>query len=98
MSESPEVVYIDERVTRTMNEFPDEGLVGYVRLDIHEKAVRSAGSRGQETLVQIMTNPDGRLVGLSSWGQLFALVSPEKDDPPAWVLCAPDLPAQDLDS
>lgn len=98
MSESPDIVYIDERVTRTMNEHPDEGLIGYVRFDIHEKAVRSAGTRERETLVQVMTNPEGRLVGLSSWGRVWAFVSETKEDLPAWILVADQLPTQELDS
>lgn len=94
----PEVVYIDERVTRTMTEEPGEGLVGYVRQDVHEKAVRSAGARGQEKIIQIITNPEGRLVGLSTWGRVWAFVAEDKDKTPAWIPVTDSLPAQALDS
>lgn len=94
----PEVVYIDERVTRTMTQEPDEGLVGYIRQDVHEKAVRSAGTRERETVVQIMTNPDGRLVALSSWGRVWAFASETKDELPAWILVTDQLPQPELDS
>jgi hypothetical protein len=94
----PEVVYIDERVTRTMNQEPGEGLVGYVRQDIHEKAVRSAGARGQEKIIQIHTNPDGRLIGLSTWGRVWAFVSETKEDLPNWIPVTDFLPKPELDS
>jgi len=93
-----EIVYIDERVTRTMSQDPDEGLVGYIRQDVHEKAVRSAGTRERETIVQILTNPDGRLVGLSSWGRVWAFVSEKKEDLPAWVAITDFLPQAELSS
>lgn len=98
MSRSPEVVYIDERVTRTMNTEPEEGLVAYVRQDVHEAAVRKSSARGQETVVQIITNPEGRLVGLSSWGRVWAFVSEDKETIPGWVLVADQIPAHELDS
>ena len=94
----PEIVYIDERVTRTMTQEPDEGLVAYVRQDVHEKAVRQSSARGQETIGQIITNPEGRLVGLSTWGRVWAFVSEDKETVPGWVLVADALPIQELDS
>ena len=99
MKDIPEVVIIDQRVARTMNtEDMGENDVAYVRQDIHEKAVRSAGARDRETLAQIMTNPEGRLVALSTWGRVWAFVSEDKDTVPGWVVVADALPAQDLDS
>lgn len=99
MSEIPEVVFIDKRVARTMEtEDFGENDVAFVRQDVHEKAVRSASSRGRETVVQIITNPDGRLVGLSSWGRVWAFVSDTKEDPPTWVLITDELPPQELNS
>lgn len=94
----PEVVYIDKRVARQMDQEGGGDLLGYVRQDIHEKAVRSARARDQEGIVQIITNPDGRLVGLSSWGRVWAFVSETKEDLPAWILIADQIPAQELDS
>jgi hypothetical protein len=94
----PEVVYIDKRVARQMDQEGGGDLLGYVRQDVHEKAVRSAGTRERETIFQIITNPDGRLVGLSTWGRVWAFVSETKEDLPAWVLIAEELPAQELDS
>lgn len=94
----PEVVYIDKRVARQMDQEGGGDLLAYVRFDVHEKAVRSASARERETLGQIMTNPEGRLVGLSTWGRVWAFVSETKDDLPAWILVADELPAQELDS
>ena len=94
----PEVVYIDKRVARQMDQEGGGDLLGYVRQDIHEKAVRAAGARGTETVVQIITNPDGRLVGLSSWGRVWAFVAEDKDKVPAWVPVTDQLPVQELDS
>ena len=82
-----EIVYIDERVTRTMSQDPDEGLVGYIRQDIHEKAVRSAGTRERETIVQ-----------LPSWGRVWAFGSEKKEDLPAWVAITDFLPQAELSS
>ena len=98
MSEAPEIVFIDERVARQMNQDGGDDLLGYVRFDVHEKAVRSASLRDRETLAQIMTNPEGRLVGLSTWGRVWAFVSETKADLPAWILVADELPTQELDS
>ena len=75
MSE-PEVVFIDKRVARQMDQEGGGDLVGYVRQDIHEAAVRSAGTRARETVVQIHTNPDGRLIGLSSRNVVGRKMSP----------------------
>ncbi len=97
MSE-PEVVYIDKRVARQMDQEGGGDLLAYVRQDVHENAVRAARARNRETIGQIITNPDGRLVGLSTWGRVWAFVSETKEDLPAWVLIADELPAQELDS
>lgn len=97
MSE-PEVVFIDKRVARQMDQEGGGDLVGYVRQDIHEAAVRSAGTRARETVVQIHTNPDGRLIGLSSWGRVWAFVSETKEDLPNWIPVTDFLPEPDLDS
>ena len=98
MSAEPEIVYIDPRVARQMDQDGGGSLVGYVRFDVHERAVRSASARDRETLAQIMTNPEGRLVGLSTWGRVWAFVSETKEDLPAWILVADVLPSQELDS
>ena len=98
MTGAAEIVYIDERVTRTMTTEPEEGLVGYIRQDLYEKDVRAARARETEMIGQIITNPDGRLVGLSTWGRVWAFVSETKEDLPAWILIADQLPAQELDS
>ncbi len=94
----PEVVYIDKRVARQMDQEGGGDLLGYVRQDIYEKDVRAARGRENEILVQVMTNPEGRLVGLSSWGRVWAFVSETKADLPTWILVADALPAQELDS
>ncbi len=94
----PDIVYIDKRVARQMDQEGGGDLLGYVRFDIHERAVRSASGRDREVLVQVMTNPEGRLVGLSSWGRVWAFVSETKEDLPAWILVADKPPAQELDS
>lgn len=94
----PEVVYIDKRVARQMDQEGGGDLLGYVRQDIHEKAVRSAGTRERETIVQIHTNPDGRLIGLSSWGRVWAFVSETKEDLPAWIPVTDFLPQPELSS
>jgi len=94
----PEVVYIDKRVARQMDQEGGGDLLGYVRQDIHEDAVRKAGARGQETVVQIHTNPDGRLIGLSSWGRVWAFVSETKEDLPQWIPVTDFLPQAELDS
>jgi len=93
-----DIVYLDPRVTRTMKAEPEEGLVGYIRQDLYEKDVRRARARDQETIIQILTNPDGRLVGLSTWGRVWAFVAETKEDLPAWILITDQLPAQELDS
>lgn len=92
----PEVVYIDKRVARQMDQEGGGDLVGYVRQDIYEKAVRAP--RDREIVVQILTNPDGRLVGLSSWGRVWAFVSETKEDLPAWIVVTDELPQPELDS
>ena len=84
-----EKVYLDPRVTRTMKDQPEEGLVGYVREDVVQRLSNTI--RGQETVVQIMTNPNGNLVGLTNWGRVFALVAEKPNDPPAWKLVADQL-------
>ncbi len=94
----PEVVYIDKRVARQMDTEGGGDLLGYVRQDIYEKDIRAARGRENEMIRQIMTNPEGRLVALSSWGRVWAFVSETKSDLPAWVLVADALPIQDLDS
>ncbi len=94
----PEVVYIDKRVARQMDQEGGGDLLGYVRQDIYEKDVRDASQRDRETVVQIMTNPEGRLVALSSWGRVWAFVSETKEDLPAWVLVTDELPQPELDS
>jgi hypothetical protein len=94
----PEVVYIDKRVARQMDQEGGGDLLAYVRQDIHEKAVRSAGARERETIIQILTNPDGRLVGLSTWGRVWAFVAETKEDLPGWIIVTDQLPAQELDS
>ena len=94
----PELVFIDARVARQMDQDGGGDLLGYVRQDVHEAAIKKAGARGQETLVQIMTNPDGRLVGLSSWGRVWAFVSETKEDLPAWIVVSDFLPQPELSS
>ncbi len=93
---APELVFVDPRVARGMDQDGGEGLQGYVRQDVYEKAVR--GARGAETLVQIMSGPDNRLVALSSWGRVYALVAEDQGQPPTWKLVADNLEAQELDS
>ena len=94
----PEVVYIDKRVARQMDQEGGGDLLGYVRQDIYEKDVRAASTRDRETVVQIMTNPEGRLVALSSWGRVWAFASETKDELPAWILVTDQLPQPELDS
>ena len=93
---SPEVVFVDPRVAAQMNQDGGEDLIGYIRQDIYEKDVR--GSRGQETIVQIMIGPDDRLVSLSSWGRVFALVAMVEGDPPTWEIIAEPIAPEELDS
>ncbi len=94
----PDVVFIDPRVAVQMDQDGGGALVGYVRQDLYEKDVRIAGGRETENIVQIMTNPEGRLVALSTWGRVWAFVSETKDDRPAWILVADQLPQPELDS
>lgn len=97
MSAGPEVVFIDPRVARTMpDQDPDDRLTGYVRQDVYEKAVRS--TRATETIVQIMIGPDDRLVSLSSWGRVFALVAMVEGEPPTWEIIAEPIQPEALDS
>ncbi len=96
MSGEPDVIYIDPRVARQMDQEGGGNLQGYVRQDLYETAVR--GSRDREIVVQIMTNPDGRLVALSSWGRVWAFVSETKEDLPAWIVVTDSLPQPELDS
>ena len=108
MSQAPDIVFIDPRVAFRLPSSKANAAevqaggsaepVGYIRQDIHEKAVRSAGTRERETIVQILTNPDGRLVGLSSWGRVWAFVSEKKEDLPAWVAITDFLPQAELSS
>lgn len=93
---APEVVFVDPRVAARMDQDGGEDLVGYVRQDIHAEAVRA--NRGRETIVQIMSGPDDRLVALSSWGRVYALVAEDEAAPPAWRIVADGLPDQELDS
>jgi len=93
---APETVFVDPRVAAQMNQDGGDNLVGYVRQDIYERDVR--GSRGRETIVQIMSGPDDRLISLSSWGRVFALVSRVEDEPPSWELVAETIAFDDLDS
>ncbi len=95
---APEVVFVDPRVARQMPTEGDGELQGYVRQDIYESDIRAARGRENEMIRQIMTNPEGRLVALSSWGRVWAFVSETKEDLPAWILVADTLPVQDLDS
>ena len=92
----PEVVFIDPRVAVQMDQEGGGALQGYVRQDLYETALR--GAREPGTIVQIMTNPEGRLVALSTWGRVWAFVSETKEDLPAWILVADALPSQELDS
>lgn len=94
----PEVVFIDPRVAVQMDQEGGGALQGYVRQDLYEKDVRAARGRETENIVQIMTNPEGRLVALSTWGRVWAFVSETKEDLPAWVLVADQLPQPELDS
>ncbi len=94
----PEVVYIDKRVARQMDQEGGGDLLGYVRQDIYEKDVRAASTRDREIVVQIMTNPEGCLVALSSWGRVWAFVAEKKEDLPAWVVVTDQLPQPELDS
>lgn len=98
MPAAKEVVYIDPRVAANMADEPQGELVAYIRQDIHEAAVRKSSARAAETVVQIITNPDGRLVGLSSWGRVWAFVSEDKDTIPGWVAVTDFLPQAELDS
>ncbi len=91
-----ERIYIDPRVTRTMKDAPEEGLVGYVREDLARKA--SAAVRGQEIIIQLITNPEGRLVGLSSWGRVYVLLQEDAGSPPVWSLVQEGIEGQGLDS
>ncbi len=93
---APDLVFVDPRVAARMDQDGGEDLVGYVRQDLYETAVR--GSRDREIVVQILTNPDGRLVGLSSWGRVWAFVSETKEDLPAWIVVTDELPQPELDS
>ena len=93
---APDVVFVDPRVAARMDQDGGEDLVGYVRQDLYEKAVRAP--RDREIVVQIMTNPDGRLVALSSWGRVWAFVSETKEDLPAWIVVTDELPQPELDS
>jgi len=94
--DAPEAVFVDPRVASRMDQDGGEGLVGYIRQDVYENAVRS--SRGRETIVQIMSGPDSRLIALSSWGRVFALVAQDEKEPPEWTLVADGIPAPELDS
>ncbi len=98
MSGEPDIVYIDPRVARQMDQEGGGNLQGYVRQDIYEADIRAARGRENEMILQIMTNPEGRLVALSSWGRVWAFVSETKADLPAWILVADALPVQELDS
>jgi len=82
MSAAPELVFVDPRVAARMNQDGggDVDLIGYIRQDVYEDAIRT--SRGVETIIQLLTNPEGRLIGLSSWGRVYAFISPEKDVKP----------------
>lgn len=99
MSRAPEVVFIDERVAATMpDQDPDDRLTAYVRQDVYEKAVRS--TRATEKLAQLIPSPEGHLLGLSTWGRVWALIGDE-DDPeklPGWELVEEGLLAVELDS
>lgn len=94
--DAPEAVFVDPRVASRMDQDGGEGLVGYIRQDVYENAVRS--SRGRETIVQIMSGPDNRLIALSSWGRVFALVAEDQGSPPSWKIVADPLESQELDS
>ncbi len=96
MSAAPELVFVDPRVASRMNQDGGDDLIGYIRQDVYENAIRT--SRGVETIVQLLTNPEGRLIGLSSWGRVFAFISPTKDVKPDWKLMSEALPAPELDS
>ena len=93
---APEAVFVDPRVAAQMNQDGGDNLVGYVRQDIYERDVR--GSRGRETIVQIMSGPEDRLIALSSWGRVFALVSMVDDEPPTWEIVAEPIAPSELDS
>lgn len=93
---APELVFVDPRVARTMDQDGGEGLVGYVRQDLHEKAVR--GSRGGEMLVQLLTAPGGNLVGLTNWGRIWTLLQEDQGEAPAWKLIQDGVPKTELDS
>jgi hypothetical protein len=93
----PDKVFIDARVARTMNQDAAGELdVAYIREDIAH--ARAAESRGREIIVQILTNPNGNLIGLSSWGRVFAFVSETEDTAPGWTIVADQLEVQGLDS
>ncbi len=94
----PDIVYIDPRVAVQMDQEGGGALEGYVRQDLYEKDIRAARGRETEAIRQIMTNPEGRLVALSSWGRVWAFVSETKEDLPAWILVADQLPQPELDS
>lgn len=96
MSSAPELVFVDPRVAARMDQDGGDDLVGYVRQDLYENAVRAERSR--ETIVQLLTNPEGRLVGLSSWGRVYAFYSETKGVKPDWLLMAEALPGPELDS
>lgn len=87
MSDAPEIVYVDPRVARTMpDQDPDDRMVGYVRRDIYEKDVRESSARNAERIIQLLAGPEGHLVGLSTWGRVWALVSEKNGEPPGWIL------------
>jgi hypothetical protein len=86
MSDEPEIVYIDPRVARTMpDQDPDDRMTAFIRLDIYEKDVRGASEREVERIIQLLAGPEGHLIGLSTWGRVWALVG-EKDEVANWKL------------